>query len=109
MSVRLSGFYLGEEDPKNRVSLLEGITLAVLGLATNYRVGAVEAVSLLQLIGSDEQVAICRALIDADEIDKRVAEIMDDRRTGTTDAGTPAAVAAPAVPPSPGERRKSRR
>jgi hypothetical protein len=47
----------------------EQLDLAIAALAVNYRIGKLEAVSLLGLFGTDEFGLVLRAMIDADEVD----------------------------------------
>jgi len=45
------------------------VRLACEALAVNYRLGTLEAVGLLGLIGTEERTATLRAIIDADEVE----------------------------------------
>lgn len=83
------------------------VQLALEALAVNYRIGKVEAIALLGLWGTDEFGLILRAMIDADEMEKKYA--IDDaeaaKKTGgetsppiasAISSGEPAASASPA-------------
>lgn len=63
--------YISQE---NDLEASEQIRIAVDALGANYRIGPVEA-ALLQLLGTQEIGKILRAMIDADEIERRAIEI----------------------------------
>jgi hypothetical protein len=66
------------------------VELAIDALSVNYRIGKIEALSLLKLMGEQERNAILRAIIDADEVERYYTEqarvTRDDQKKDTSAA-----------------------